>query len=79
MKPGDECGFCETLLYAHCVELRHGREFCEVRQRYYSDPDMGTEDVYRALDALASPQQRLEGIRAVNTRRVMGLGPPPRT
>ena len=78
MKPGEECGFCETLLYAHCVEQRHGPAFCDLRERYYTDPTMGTDEVYRELDRIATPKQRLEGMRAVQIRRLRGLPPPTR-
>lgn len=77
MKPGEECGYCETLLFEHCVELRHGPAFCELRERYYADPTVGTDDVYANLEKIATPQQHLEAVRAVNLRRLEGRAPAP--
>jgi hypothetical protein len=78
MRPGEPlCGYCESLLWAHCVELKHGQEFCELRERYYTDPSMGSDEVLDRLYQLGTPQQLLEAIQVVNQRVARGDPPVP--
>ncbi len=56
------CGYCEAVLEAHCEVYRHGEEFCDLRERYYSDPAFTSEDVFRALIQTSTPEQAREAV-----------------
>lgn len=72
----ERCGYCEALLWAHCVELRHGEAFCELREEYLTrglDPDQ----VFDRLEELAAPDQIAEAVELVQCRQAAGLPPVP--
>lgn len=78
MKADEECGYCATILDAHCT--LHGAEqpsFCDIQRRYYTDDTMTVDDVYAALIPLETPRQHEAALQAVNDRVASGLGPPP--
>lgn len=78
MKPGNECGYCEAILYAHCNVFKDGEEFCKLREEYYTDPNMTTDDVYDRLEQMVqSPEQAMRAIQWVEYRAAAGLPPVP--
>lgn len=77
MDANEECGYCATILDAHCT--LHGQEnpaYCDVQRRYYTDTTMTVDDVYAALIPLETPAQHEAAVQAVNTRMASGGGPP---
>jgi len=74
----DDCGYCESILYAHCVELHHGQAACEIRERYYSDPEYTSDQALEDLAKVLTPQQQREGIQRVMARRLAHEPPVPR-
>lgn len=73
MKDGESCGYCATLLDAHCI--LHGEEFCEIKEQYFTDPTMGIDDVYDRLLAIATPDQIHEARGMVKQREALGIPP----
>ncbi len=77
MDANEECGYCATILDAHCT--LHGQEnpaYCDVQRRYYTDDTMTVDDVYAAIIPLETPAQHDAAVQAVNDRIASGLGPP---
>jgi hypothetical protein len=55
------CGLCPRVLEAHC-EL-HGAEqpsFCDLLERYRTDPSYGPDDVHYDLMRISTPEQRTQ-------------------
>jgi hypothetical protein len=78
VKPGEGlCGYCESLLWAHCVKLKHGPEFCRIRERYYTDPRYGADEALEDLYRIGTPQQLQEAIAVVKGRVAAGDPPVP--
>lgn len=82
MKPEEpQCGFCSTVLEAHCKVFEHkgprGQEdaFCDLRTRYYTDPNVGTNEVFDRLTEIATPDQIGQVGSWVEERRAKGLPP----
>lgn len=71
MKPDEECGYCTTLLDAHCT--LHGPSFCDIKEQYFADSTMGIDEVYEALYAIATPEQINEASRMVRSRHAQGI------
>jgi len=57
------CSRCEDALAAFC-DLYQG-EFCDLKDRYYSDSSMGPDAVLFELTRLATPEQCNEVQRAL--------------
>lgn len=77
MSPQEECGYCATILDAHCT--LHGDtqpDYCDLQRRYYTDDTMTVDDVYAALIPLETPAQHDAAVHAVHDRVASGLGPP---
>ena len=77
MQADEECGYCATILDAHCT--LHGQEnpaYCDLQRRYYTDDAMTVDDVYDAIIPMETPAQHDAAVQAVNDRIASGLGPP---
>jgi len=76
MKPEEPaCGYCTTVLEAHCRVFQHGEEFCKLRTDYYTRSDMGTNEVFDRLVAIATPEQIAQVSQWVEERIAAGLPP----
>jgi len=55
MREGDHCGLCDLFLEAAC---RVDRDFCDLKETYYTT-DMSADEMWdRAVDLTESPEQR---------------------
>lgn len=76
MKPEEPgCGNCRTVLEAHCVVFHHGEEFCRLRETYYTDPKVGTDEVFDRLGEIATPEQIGQVTSWIEQRKAAGVGP----
>lgn len=65
MRTDELCGLCDVTLEVACEDF--GGRFCELKERYYSDPQMAPDDVALEITKMCSPDQ-IAHIR----ERVMG-------
>lgn len=72
-EPG--CGYCASILYAHCVVFRDGPEFCDLMDRYWNDSNFGTIDVYDALSQIEDVDQKRRVGAWIDARKARGEGP----
>lgn len=72
-EPG--CGYCASILYAHCVVFRDGPGFCDLMDRYWNDSNFGTIDVYEALSQIEDVEQKRRVGAWIDTRKARGEGP----
>lgn len=78
MREGENCGFCRSVLEAHCdLHGKQNPKFCELKERYYTDPTMGTDQVFDSLEQMATPDQISQATEHVDNRIRRGLPPPP--
>jgi hypothetical protein len=68
-----DCGLCPRILEAHC--RLHGGEFCELLERYRTDPSYGSDDVLYDLTRLATPDQIAQVRSALLEEQKQGSGP----
>lgn len=67
-QPG-ECPVCPAILAAHCTLHGHQNpQFCDLLERYYTDPTLETDDLMVELSKIATPEQMREAGAAVNAQ-----------
>lgn len=63
-----DCGLCPRVLDAHCrLHGQANQTFCDLFDRYKTDPAYGTDDVMADLMRIATPDQIKEVTAALAT------------
>ncbi len=59
MKEGEECNMCVDTLTEACTQFGEAQpEFCELKEKYMTDPYMGSDDVVTELTRIMTPDQK---------------------
>ena len=59
MKEGEECNVCADTLAEACNQFGATQpEFCELKEKYMTDPFMGSDDVITELTRIMTPDQK---------------------
>ncbi len=58
MRREENCDLCTATLDLACK--RYGQEFCDLKERYFTDPEMGVDDVLMEITVRMTPEQRVE-------------------
>lgn len=56
MKQGEECQLCIDALNVGCEKF--DKKYCDLKERYMTDPNMGADDVVMEMTLFATPEER---------------------
>ncbi len=56
MKAGEECEICLEALNVGCQKF--DSKYCDLKEKYMTDPNMGADDVVMEMTLFATPQER---------------------
>jgi hypothetical protein len=58
LKENEKCPICVATLEEACN--RYDSKYCEIKEKYMTDPNMGADDVVNELSKIMTPQQKKE-------------------
>lgn len=66
MIAGEDCKLCVATLEEACASM--GQKYCDLKERYFTDPAMGTDAVVKALRKTLTPEQARDLGKRVQVR-----------
>jgi hypothetical protein len=67
MKPDDNCPLCVEVLNESCLQFNN--QFCQLREQYLTDPNMGADDVLVKVMEIMTPEQKQKVVDALVTQK----------